>query len=196
MGNKGIKLKGGGFWKEIKFTEMRYENLLLLLAALIVFYALISPPYYAMLENAIGGLGGYGYLGVFTAGFFFAYGFTSPIAAVALVAFGNSYNVFLVALLGATGATISDFLLFKIAKKKLAGEIKKAKKKGMLKKHSKLVQHLTPLMAGFIIASPLPDEIGVAMLGASEFKEKKFLIFIFLAEFIGIFVLASVGALF
>lgn len=181
--------------KEIKYEELKYENLLLLLIALLIVYFLITPKYFQILQNIIESFGGYGYLGVFAAGFFFTYAFTVPIATVVLIAFGSVLNPFLIALTGAAGATVSDFIIFKLSKRKLSGEIEKLEKRGFLKKHSKLVQHLAPLIAGFIIASPLPDEIGAAILGSMKFSDKKFIVFIFLVEFIGIFTLATVGSI-
>lgn len=192
---KQTKNNAKNLFKEIKYEEIKYENLLLLLLVLLIVYFLITPKYFQMLQNIIESFGTYGYLGVFASGFFFTFAFTVPIATVVLIAFGSVLNPFLIALIGAAGATISDFIIFKISKRKLSREIEKLERKGFLKKHSKLVQHLAPLIAGFIIASPLPDEIGAAILGSMKFSDKKFIVFIFIVEFIGIFALATIGSI-
>ncbi|MEM5834884.1 MAG: hypothetical protein QXQ69_03495 [Candidatus Aenigmatarchaeota archaeon] len=42
-----------------------------------------------------------------------------------------------------------------------------------------------------MIASPLPDELGIALLGSIKLESKKFIIFSYLLNFIGIFLIAS-----
>lgn len=183
-----------GTVKTIKGYEMKYENLLLLLISCIVVYMILTPPYLQVLEKAIRASGQYGYFGVLIAGSFFAYGITSPIAAAVLIAFGSSLNPILIAAIGAAGATFSDFIIFKFAKRKLSAEIERLKRRGMLKKYSKTIQHFAPLIAGFIIGSPLPDELAAGFLGAIKFSNKKFILFIYAAEFIGILALALIGS--
>ena len=51
---------------------------------------------------------------------------------------------------------------------------------------TKLFIFFTPLIAGLIIASPLPDELGVTMLGLSKIKDKTFLLISFIANGVGI----------
>jgi len=49
------------------------------------------------------------------------------------------------------------------------------------------------ILAGLIIASPLPDEIGIALLGMIKYKTKYFLLYSFLLNFIGIFLISYLG---
>src|SRR3989344_4531358 len=55
-------------------------------------------------------------IGSFIAGVFFTSVFTTSFAVVALGGIAQTNSIFLVALLGACGATIGDFFLFKFVK--------------------------------------------------------------------------------
>lgn len=49
------------------------------------------------------------------------------------------------------------------------------------------------LLGCCLIASPLPDELGIAFLGSIKFDSKKFLIFSYVLNFIGIFLISSLA---
>jgi len=59
---------------------------------------------------------------------------------------------------------------------------------------SKVWKALIPVIAGLIIASPLPDEIGVALFGASKFEPKKFVFISYFLNFLGILIITSLGS--
>ncbi len=50
---------------------------------------------------------------------------------------------------------------------------------------------ILPLVGAAIIASPLPDEIGIVLLGASSISYKKIIVIAFVFNTIGIFLIAS-----
>ncbi len=57
-----------------------------------------------------------------------------------------------------------------------------------------LKRYLLPVVAGFIIASPLPDEIGVTMLAASKsISAKVFSVISYVLNTAGIFVILMIG---
>jgi uncharacterized membrane protein YdjX (TVP38/TMEM64 family) len=58
---------------------------------------------------------------------------------------------------------------------------------------SKIFHHLMPIIAGFIIATPLPDELVGILFGSVKFDMKKFLILSLVLHFITIFVIVSIG---
>jgi hypothetical protein len=53
---------------------------------------------------------------------------------------------------------------------------------------------VTPIIGALIIASPLPDEIGLALLGISRTRTIVLLPIAFIMNFLGILALASVAA--
>lgn len=181
--------------KDIKKYGMKYENLVLLFVSLVAALVILTPAYFQQLENFIKSAGSYGYIGVAIAGFFFSYGITTPIAMVALAAFGASIEPIYVALIGGTAATISDFIIYFFARRKLSSAERKLEKKYLNKKYSRAWHAFAPIVAGFIIASPLPDELAAGILGALKFDRKRFIILVWVAEVIGVFVIASVGGI-
>ncbi|HLE07691.1 MAG TPA: VTT domain-containing protein [archaeon] len=180
----------------IKKYGIKYENLLLLLASLTAALIILTPAYFQQLESFILSFREYGYLGAAVMGFFFSYGITTPIAMVGLAAFGSVLDPLFVALVGGTAAAISDFIIYFFARRKLSAIERKIEKRFLSKKYSSVWHAAAPIVAGFIIASPLPDELAAGILGALRFDKKRFLIFVWVAEVIGIFIIASVGKIF
>ena len=58
---------------------------------------------------------------------------------------------------------------------------------------SRIWKTLVPIFAGFIIASPLPDELGVAIFGAVKYEPRRFLLISYILNFIGILIVTSIG---
>lgn len=63
------------------------------------------------------------YLGVFVAGFFFTSAFTTAFAIVTLGAFAHEIPLILLALIGACGAVLGDYILFRFMKDRIADDI-------------------------------------------------------------------------
>ncbi len=183
-----------GITKELKQYEYTHHKTVMFFLIVFLSIIVLDPKYFNIIIELIKNSGNYGLIGVAIAGFFFAYGLTIPIATVALYAFGGVYNPFVVAALAAATATIGDFIIFKIAKLRFAKRIQKFERQGLLRKYSKWVHRFAPILAGIIIASPLPDELAALFLGSLKFTERQFIIFVYAAEFIGIFLIASAGS--
>ena len=148
------------------------------------------------------------YIGIFIAGMFFTSAFTTAPAIVILGEFSKHNNLMAVAVIGGLGAAIGDFILFKFVKDRVADDFKylfHIKKKGRhvvkskdidclgnrLKSifHTKLFHWFAPFIGALIIASPLPDELGIAILGLSRMKDSVFIPVSFIFNSIGIFVI-------
>jgi len=52
---------------------------------------------------------------------------------------------------------------------------------------------LIPIAGAFIIASPLPDEIGISLMGLSKVKNWHFILITFLLNAIGIFLVVTLA---
>jgi len=182
----------------IRKYEFRYGHLSVLLFFAFLAYALIPPPYLDLLQSWIRDLGSWGYLGIFIAGSFFAYGLTTPIAIVTLFVFGEFYHPLIIAAIGAVGAVTSDMTIYFLFKKELSSKAIKIEKILSRKIHSRLVKRigraLAPLVVIFILASPLPDELAAAIMGSMRFDAKKFAMISYLANFIGILIIATFGS--
>ncbi len=141
------------------------------------------------------------FIGSFVAGMFFTSAFSTAPAVVALGQIAQSGSVFWTAVLGAVGALIGDFLLFRFVEDRLAedfGElIKEAKAERFVHIfHLRLFRRLVPFVGALIIASPLPDELGIAMMGLSKMKTSLFVPVSFLMNFLGILLIGLVAKAF
>jgi uncharacterized membrane protein YdjX (TVP38/TMEM64 family) len=150
-------------------------------------------------------MGKFGYVGAFIGGLFYPISFTIAPSISLLYLLGKSLNPLLIALIGGTGGTISTFIMFHFIKKSVENigffswlRVKvfllTARSRFLRKiKKSKFAQYIIPVIAGLIIASPLPDELAVAIMGVVKYETKKFLLFSFLFNFVGIFLVATIG---
>ncbi|MFH0846422.1 MAG: hypothetical protein V1851_03435 [Patescibacteria group bacterium] len=139
-------------------------------------------------------LGDFQWLGIIFAGVFFTSVFTTAPAMALLGGFAQTDPLWLVALLGGVGAVLGDSIIFFFVRNKVSKSFNH-----LLTSHPKsriplifkneLFKFFLPFIGALVIASPLPDEIGVAMLGISKMSKKKFLILSFILNSIGIFII-------
>lgn len=144
----------------------------------------------------------FGFIGIFLGGFFYSYGFTSAPATAVLLVFANDYNLILAVLIGSTGALISDVLIFKFVRYSFMDEINNLKKEKSIKKIEKQskkffgVNHkyITYFISSFLIASPLPTEIGVSMMASiKKISLSRFMIIAYLLHTLGILMILLIG---
>jgi membrane protein DedA with SNARE-associated domain len=119
-------------------------------------------------------------------------------ATVVLAHLSTFSPVWQVALFGAIGAVIGDLLLFIFLRDKVVSDIQKSIRPSVLHRLSKsfhfgFLKWLIPLSGALIIASPLPDELGLAMLGISRSNTKTIMIISLVMNFIGIYMIASIA---
>lgn len=168
------------YFEKIK-ERIHYPKLIALVSSMIAAYVLFQFGAFDMLPAIFHGKG---YISLLIAGFFFAYGFTAPFAVAAFVAIAPDVNIFLGALLAGLGAFIADALIFKFIRSSFKDELDKLKLSAfMLWFKEKFDGHLGEearkyllwVFSGFLIASPLPDEFGVSLLGGfTELNQKVF----------------------
>lgn len=184
--------------------KWKHRNLVFIfLSTALAVYILITPETKNIIEHS----GNMGYLGAFIAGLFFSSLFTTPIATATLILLGKALDPFLIALIGATGAMLADFVIFRTVRKSIDNLSQEmAELKIFIERNNpvhlnpknrilhRLSIHAAPILAGFIIASPLPDEIAIGILGAVHYDKKKILLLSYAANFLGIFVLAYFGS--
>lgn len=181
-----------------KWRKWRYENTALLLVSLAAFAYLAQTP---LLDQIIKSLGDLGYLGAFIVGIFFVSTFTVAPAAVILFHLAERLNPIEVALLAGLGAMLGDYIIFRFMRDKVFEELRPLFLK-MRTPRVKIVfkspyfAWLLPLFGAFIIASPLPDEVGVGMLGLSRIKQWQFFTLAFVLNATGIFITISLARIF
>ncbi len=164
--------------------------IILILSITIAFYLFFSGTLIKLIEA----MGNFGIIGILISGILFGYAFTAAPATASLISFTNYYNPLIISLIGATGTMIGDLLIFNFFKKGLPEEIETIIKKTKIEKIKKSkFKWLIPGISGFIIASPLPDEIGISLLGVTKFDTTKFMILAFSLNFIGILIITTIA---
>jgi len=153
-------------------------------------------------EIIISHLSQYGIFGGLVAGLLFPFTFTSASAGVFLVELGRFYNPLLIALIAGIGAMVSDLLMFRFLKEGIVDEIKLIGKVLLSIPTLQRMENLTkkkvwlwgiPFVASVLIASPLPDEIGIALFSMINFRPRYLSAISYLLNTIGIFALVWLG---
>lgn len=137
----------------------------------------------------------------FIAGLFFTSVFTVAPVAVFLAGLSETTPALIVAFFGALGAMCGDLLLFLFIRDRLARDItalfrKRAVRRFLNSFHVGFWKWLAPLLGALIIASPLPDEFGLSLLGLSRTRLAVLLPLAFVMNFLGILAIAAVAAAF
>jgi hypothetical protein len=182
-----------------RLFKFRYPKLMLLVVFSTVAYYIFSSP---AVKNLVQNLDGFGYLGAFIAGMFFSFGFSTPFS-IGFFIVSNPPNIYLASVIGGLGALIADLFIFKIIRFTFMDEFERLEKTAPIKKInyllstrfiSKIKIYVLYVFAGIIIASPLPDELGVSMLaGLTRIKIHTLAIISFIMNSVGIFVILLIG---
>ena len=152
-----------------RLFRLRYPKLFALVFLCLLAYFLFE---YSSFGSFVHNLGEFSYFGIFIAGILFSFGFTTPFA-VGFFLTVQPENVFVAAIVGGCGALISDLLIFNMIHFSFMDEFKRLentptfrsfRKSFSFKPLIKLKIYFLYIFAGLIIASPLPDEVGVSML--------------------------------
>jgi len=180
--------------KFIKYEWRRYNIFLFILVLLLTIEAILT----GSLEKFLFNLGKYGYFGAILAGFFYTYGVTTAFSVATFFILAKILNPWILAFLGALGSILSEYIIYDFVRIEAEKVIKYHKFKGLKlpKIKSKFLYKISPLIAGFIIASPLPDELAAVLLGAEKYNGKKFIILAFIFNFIGILFIVGLGRIF
>ncbi|EKD86200.1 MAG: hypothetical protein ACD_37C00417G0004 [uncultured bacterium] len=172
-----------------KHLQFRYKNLTILFISVISAIILSRfQPFHDFLLH----LGGLGYLGAFLGGILFVWIFTMPTGLLILLTLNETMPSFELAVIAAIGALIGDLTIFKFVKDDLLTEVEDiynhfggSHLTHIL--HSKYFHWTLPVVGALIIASPLPDEVGVSLMGISKMKTYKFILVSLILNFAGIY---------
>lgn len=140
-------------------------------------------------------------IGTFLAGLLFTSLFTTPIAIAMFVSISPETNIVVMALLGAAGSVIGDLLLFGLIRHTFRDDVEHLLSIRKLHRivaifHRRMFRWVLPFVGALIIASPLPDELGIGLMGVSRMKASTLIAVSYVMNTIGIFLigLAAVSA--
>ena len=173
--------------------RLKYKNLTLLFFSIIlaVFLSRLES-FHALLLN----LGSFGYLELYCR-HIVCTTFTVATGAVILLVLAEKLSPLEIGIIAGFGAVLGDFTIFKFVKDGLVNEVREVYEKidhgnHLLKLlHTKYFSWMFPIFGAIVIASPLPDEIGVSLLGIGKMKSYQFLILSFILNAVGIFLVVS-----
>ncbi len=177
---------------------LKYKNCIFLILSFIVAIFIFKIPF---VHNFFLNLGSYGYLGAFVGGMLFVSTFTVATGGLILMILTETLSPVAIGIIGGLGAVIGDFIIFRFIKNNLSNELEEIYNKidsnhHLVKIfHTKYFSWTLPVIGAIIIASPLPDEVGVSLMGISKMNICKFLLISFILNSIGIFLIISTGLL-
>lgn len=179
-------------------VKIKYPKFWLLILTFILAYFIFYDRDWPILRKILESLG---YLGTILAGIFYAYGFTAAPATAVLLVLAKKQPIIIAGLTAGLGALIGDLLIFKFIRISFQDEINKLVR-------AKIFRHfinrpsfksknlLVTILACILIASPLPDEIGVSLLAfATAIPIRKFTLISYALNTGGILIILIIGNL-
>ncbi len=189
-----------GVHKAKRLLAFKYPKLVLLAAVIILSYYLFTLP---SIKFFVSALGQFKYISDFIAGIFFTFGFTTPLS-IGFFIVSTPTNILLSTVIASVGSVIGNMIIFKTIKFSLMDEFNELEKKNIIKKIKKIIEknknilirhYLIYIFAGFILATPIPDEVGVSMLaGLTTINLRNFAVISFILHAIPIFLIFSFSA--
>lgn len=187
--------------KDIFLLKEKTENTNLMRDLAIIIFSVIIAVFLVktgVVENLLTSTQEMKILGSFIAGIFFVSIFTAIPATVVFGEIAQTNSIFLVSIIGGIGALIGDIIIFRFIKDKLAEDLIHLLKKTGLKRlitifRLKFFKWVIPLLGALVVASPLPDELGLAMMGLSKMKTSLFLPLFFLLNSVGILIICLIA---
>ena len=179
-----------------KQERLLFHDLLIITISIILAVVFVKT---GILAKVLGLTKGLEFLESFIAGLFFTSVFTTAPAIVTLGEIARSNSLFFTAFSGAFGALLGDLIIFRFIKDRLGEHLlelirhEKGWKRVKALVKLKYFRWFTFLAGGLLIASPLPDELGISLLGLSKAKMSVFISISFFFNFLGILIIGIIA---
>lgn len=184
-------------------TKKRYKKYPRLIAFIITIILAIVIFYEWMHSQAINDfLLWLGYVGTFIWWLFYSYGFTSSSATAILLILSQNTSLGFAIITAGIWALISDILIFMFAKNALLQELTMLKEEPYTVRFRNFLKktfwppykYIMPIVAGILIMTPLPTEIGITILASrKKLSMKTFVIIAYILHTIGITIILTIG---
>ena len=137
-------------------------------------------------------------LNSFVAGLFFTSVFTTAPAMIALAKLGSTFSPLIVAVVGGLGALIGDFIIFSFIKGHISEDINYLLSRAKSRRikhffHFRFMRWSLAFIGALIIASPLPDELGLTLMGLSRMSTSRFILISFTFNALGILAISLIA---
>lgn len=165
-----------------------WEDLFIIAASIALAFAIV---YAGAVQALLSFFGDGVYLVSLIAGMFFTSLITTAPAVAVLGELALQGNPVAVAVLGGVGAVLGDYIIFAFIRDRVSEDVAYLLKHTGTPRffklfHLKTFRRLLPFIGGLIIASPLPDELGLALMGMSKMKTSRFILISFSFNTLGI----------
>jgi hypothetical protein len=180
-----------------RLFNFKYHKIVALAISIVIAYFLFKSSYMAQL---VGLLNGNAYLGVLIGGGLFAFAFTAPLATAFFIAL-NPSNILLAAVIGSFGAVLMNLAFFSFLRISFIDEFRVLERTHPVKVLNRVMErnlghkikaYLLYAVAGLMLASPLPDEVGILMFaGLAHIRERYLAILSFVLHLIGLYIILS-----
>jgi hypothetical protein len=181
----------------IKMRNRLIDDVIIIIISVIVAITLIKTGLITKFLDLTNGLW---FIDSFVAGIFFTSVFTTAPAIVTLGGIAQYYNSIIpVAIFGGLGALCGDLIIFRFMRNRLFEDmmyiLKKETKRERLSSifRLKFFRSFTFFLGALIIASPLPDELGIMIMGFSKVKISLFIPVSFIFNSLGIMIVGLVA---
>ncbi len=118
------------------------------------------------------------------------------------ISLAKQHGLISAGIVGGLGVLLSDVIIFLFIRHSFIDEVEKIKKektvilirKTIIQLFGSFYNYLLPITAYFLIASPLPTEVGIALLATmKDVLMKKFLLIAYLLHTLGILIILLIG---
>ncbi len=181
---------------EVQFRHITFDISVIALSILIAVLLVKSN----VIDDMMAWSAEFGHIGSFIAGMFFTSAFTTAPAIAALGEISLVNGVIETSLWAALGAVVGDMIIFRFVRDRMADHLlvilphKRGVRRFARLMKFRFFRYLTFLVGGLIIASPLPDELGVSLLGLSKMRTMYFVPLSFTFNFLGICAIGLIAA--
>lgn len=172
------------------WLEYEYKHTTLALLALVLFVLVIDS---ALIVSVIHTIDEFGYASGLLAGALSVSFFTAAPALILLIDLAQFLDPSLLAVLVATGSVIGDWLIIKFFEERIFTELGPAIEKLKLRRLKQALSRpygkwVLVLIGAIFVSSPLPDEVGLALMGVSKANRLFVLLLCFFLNFVGAFI--------
>ncbi|MBI5405076.1 MAG: hypothetical protein HY976_02520 [Candidatus Kerfeldbacteria bacterium] len=132
-----------------------------------------------------------GYLTAFVGGLMYSSSFTAATGALLIAHVGDGLNPILAAIIGGSGGLMYDLLIYSFINREITHRPVLRHLRAWLQRHRRL--RWTGILTGaLVIASPFPDELGIALLDGAGSNRRWFIPLAFGLNVLGILAIVEI----
>jgi len=177
--------------KKVTNHQPFIQSFFYVLGSIILTLVLLQIPFF---HEMIAALGKFGYIGALIGGILFVSVFTAAPGLLLLLTLAETHPALPLAIVAGIGGVFGDFIILSMLSNHANETLKSFKNNDGIMKTVRILRHtkyrfFLTVLGAIIIASPLPDELGLSLMGLSKMKRSTFLWLTFSLNAIGVYIL-------